>query len=230
MSPLIWVHGWYMHAQVWQPLLAHFPTHRHVCLTLPGHDGQPNVEGGLDAWGQALAEGQDQGVWIGWSLGGLMALWMAQHYPERVEKVVLMAATPKFTATLDWPCGVQQTVFEAFSDALQEDTVSTLKRFMALQMLGAAQAKWVEQKTVNVKALMTGLDILKTTDLRSALSALSCPLQLVLGEKDTLISAQTAQAVRALYPKTHITVIAGAGHAPFLSHPQRVYEKMAQFV
>ena len=238
MSTLIWVHGWAMNAQVWQPMLDQFSTHRHVCLELPGHGIQPNVDGGLDAWGHALSACQDSGVWIGWSLGGLMTLWIAQHYPERVKKLVMIAATPKFTAESDWPSGVQKSIFEDFSIALESDTLGSLKRFMALQMLGVAHAKPVVQqlqqqvdlRPPDVNALITGLELLKTADLRPALSALQCPLQIVLGENDPLVSTASAQAIRELCPKVHVTVIAGAAHVPFLSHPQRVYEKMAQFI
>lgn len=238
MSPLVWVHGWAMNAAVWQPMLAYFPHHLQQCLTLPGHGAQALVEGHLEAWGEALAATQARGVWVGWSLGGLMVLWMAQHYPERVEKIVLIAATPKFTAAEDWPCGVRPRLFEGFSEALETDTVGTLKRFMGLQMLHVRSAKsvvqnlqhQVEQSPPKVPALITGLALLKNTDLRATLSALSCPLQLILGARDTLVSVQTAAAVRAVCPNVQIEVIAGAGHVPFLSHPQQVYEKMAAFI
>ena len=240
---LVMIHGWSMHSGVWHVLVdrlsAHFTLH---LIDLPGH--------GLSDWrsgdfeletmlGWMAAELPEQACFLGWSLGGLISLAFTERYPERVEKLVLLAATPCFTQRDNWLNAMLPTVFQNFEKQLKQDQPETLKQFLLLQARGSSQSKQTikalagmvaEVGEVNSEALVTGLSLLMHLDMRAALSAVTCPSLLLLGERDTLIPAAMAEDARALNVTFATQVITGAGHAPFISHVDECEQAIINFV
>ncbi|MEE4110609.1 MAG: alpha/beta fold hydrolase [Halieaceae bacterium] len=78
---LVLIHGWGMNNAVWETLPASISDRYHLHpIELPGHGDSPETpEGGdLQAWADAvLAQAPEQAIWLGWSLGALVALQAA---------------------------------------------------------------------------------------------------------------------------------------------------------
>ena len=240
---LVLVHGWSMHSGVWSPLLELFS--EHFCchlVDLPGHGQSDWHEGDfeLSTLLAKLAEAlPEKAIWLGWSLGGMVALAMAQRYPEKVKKLILLAANPCFVQKEDWPCAMPQEVFETFSASLADDQQQTLQRFIMLQAKGANQPRQVikqlseqlaQQHEPKPEALQAGLKCLAEWDLRDALATVNCPTQMILAENDHLIPVSLAEYVQKLQPKLRIDVMPGLGHAPFISQPQQCQLVIEQFI
>lgn len=229
---LVILHGWSMHSGVWQPLAEilaeQFTLH---LVDLPGH--------GKSAWHSDalqidnLLQQLEQRVpatahWMGWSLGGQLALAFASRYPGRVSKLILIAANPKFVTAEDWPDAMDEAVFTVFAGQLSTSQRETLKRFVMLQARGAEGSRETIQllaeqtadQVAHPEALQAGLNLLETLDLRSALSQLEQPVQCIMGERDQLVPISLAESLPTLKPHVVIDRIAGAGHAPFISQPQ----------
>ena len=51
-----------------------------------------------------------------------------------------------------------------------------------------------------------------------------------LGERDTLVPAALADVLAPRLPAAEFALMAGAGHAPFLSHPEAFLEILQQFL
>ena len=138
---LVMVHGWGMNRQVWEPvasaLAAHFRLH---LLDLPGHgasDWDAAQPYSLDALVEALlSEAPSRANWLGWSLGGLVATQMAWRHPERVSRLIQVASSPCFVARDGWP-GIQPEVLAGFHRQLEQNSVRTLERFLAIQAMGS---------------------------------------------------------------------------------------------
>lgn len=240
---LVLLHGWSMHSGVWQ-LLADGLAERFTLhlVDLPGH-GRSDWQNGqfkLDSLLTELASHTpEKAVWLGWSLGGLICLAMQQRYPQHVKKMILMAATPKFVSSDEWDCAMSAEVFESFAANLDLDQKQTLQRFLMLQAKGAVQSRetirelseqLASQHTPEPEALRQGLALLLTTDMREALALASCPLQLILGDRDTLIPASMPEQALKLNPGLQVNIIDGAGHAPFIAQPQRCQQLIEQFI
>lgn len=240
---LVLVHGWSMHSGVWSPLLKllseHFRCH---LVDLPGHGQSDWHEGDfeLSTLLANLAEVlPEKAIWLGWSLGGMVALAMAQRYPEKVKKLIMLASNPRFVQTDDWPCAMPPEVFETFSASLVENQQQTLQRFIMLQAKGANQPRQVikqlseqlaQQHEPEPEALKAGLKCLAEWDLRDALASVNCPTQMILAENDHLIPVSLAEYVQKLQPKLRIDVMPGLGHAPFISQPQQCQLVIEQFI
>ncbi|ADE13946.1 bioH protein [Nitrosococcus halophilus Nc 4] len=240
---LVLLHGWGFHSGVWFPLAERLAAHFRVTLVdLPGHGrSDPLPQGGqLVAVAEAVKKvAPPQAIWMGWSLGGLVALQVAINYPLQVKKLVLAASTPRFVTAPDWPWAVAPEVLTAFGEALQADLTATLKRFVWLQTRGAEQAKAVAQALLTQltpahhsgrEGLVAGLALLKNSDLRVNLATVSCPTLMVLGQRDTLVPAKVGDWLSAQLPQAQVGIIPGAGHVPFLSHQQAFGDILQPFL
>jgi len=240
---LVLLHGWGMNAAVWEGLpTALTEGRRQWWIELPGHGAGPfrPHHDSRAAWADAcLASAPERAVWIGWSLGGLIALEAVLKAPGRIQALVLLTATPRFVRAPDWPAAMDAGVLAQFHNSLSADPTGTLDRFLALQVMGSEAAR----NTLRIlrrelarrppplpAALALGLDLLRDTDLRGRIGALACPTLWLFGQRDTLVPAATSEGIARLLPQARRRVIAGAAHAPFLSHPEETGGAIADFL
>lgn len=240
---LVMLHGWSMHSGVWQTLAKALSTQYKVHLVdLPGH-GHSQWQTGDFEWSvllPALAEAlPSQAIYVGWSLGGLISLAMAQRYPEQVSQLVLIAVNPCFTQRDDWPHAMDPAVFKNFSEQLEFDQAKTLQQFLLLQAQGSRTRKetvvtlakeMAEVGPADHAALVAGLDLLVRSDMRGALADIDCPVSAILGERDTLVPSEVVEDLATINPKLKSTVIPGAGHAPFIAEPEVCQQAIIEFV
>jgi pimeloyl-[acyl-carrier protein] methyl ester esterase len=240
---LVLLHGWGVHSGIWRPLKELLAAYFHVTLVdLPGHGWSAPLPQGerLDVVAEAVAAvAPPHAFWLGWSLGGLVALQVAISHPARVDKLVLVASTPRFTAASDWPNAIATEILAGFSEALQEDFAGTLKRFVLLQTRGAERAKEVARTLFTLmppfycsggEGLGAGLILLRDSDLRVNLSAVCCPTLMIMGQHDTLVPARVGDWMSTHLRQGRACTIAGAGHAPFLSHHQAFWDILRNFL
>jgi len=242
-SGLVLVHGWGMNAVVWEGLPTALTEGRRLWrIELPGHGASPFEprHDSCAAWADAcLASAPERAVWIGWSLGGLIALEAALKAPERISALILLTAMPRFVYVPDWPAAMDTHVLARFHAELLADPAGTLQRFLALQVKGSEAARDIlrtlrrelAQRPAPVPAaLAVGLDLLRDTDLRDRIGALACPTLWLFGQRDTLVPAAASENIARLLPQARRRVIAGAAHAPFLSHPEATGEAIVRFL
>lgn len=224
---LVLLHGWGLHSGVWSLLIDRLAD-RFTChlVDLPGHGDSP-FEGrcDLDAWVDAVFEvAPPRANWLGWSLGGLVAQRAALRDPDRIAALVLTAASPRFVAAPDWPHAVAVESLAQFVDDYEKDFERIMNRFLTMQVNGscarsttlqALREAFARKPNPSADGLRVGFEILKTADFRRELGAFPVPLYFLLGEYDMLVPSKVAADLGA----APVRVIEGAGHAPFISHP-----------
>lgn len=230
---LILLHGWGMPAGIFEPLLSPLGQRCDPYLpALPGYPGSP-WPGGLEFEDQIdlMARELPAGALLGWSLGGLYALALARREPRKFSALTLVACNPCFVIRDDWPPAIAAEVLDEFARELGRDWRRTLRRFIALQLHGeVSQRELARELWRGVEAagrpdlavLETGLDLLKNHDARPALASLGQPACLLLGERDRLVPNALEGQIAEVAPGIRVESIAGAGHAPFLSHPRAI--------
>jgi pimeloyl-[acyl-carrier protein] methyl ester esterase len=231
---LVLLHGWAMHSGVFatlaERLARHFTLHL-VDLPGHGHSAHSPVPLEMDAVADNLARRLPRAAWLGWSLGGLFALHIAQRHPERVRALVLVCAPPRFMRAPDWPQGMEAAVFRDFAGGLSRDYRATIDRFLVLEAQGSRNAR--EELALlraqvfsagepRPEALGEGLALLRNTDLREALPRLAMPSLWLAGRRDRLVRAQALELAAQATPQSIYQCIDGAGHAPFLSHADEI--------
>jgi pimeloyl-[acyl-carrier protein] methyl ester esterase len=176
---------------------------------------------------------------VGWSLGGMVALEIARQHPEHVVALVLVATTPKFAAGDGWEHGVKHDVLDTFARGLAHDYRRTVQSFLTLQTRGDERSlETLRQLRKRLSAhgepdphgLAAGLDILRRSDLRDALSRITVPALVVAGEYDRLTPAAAGRELAASLPAARFCLVERSGHAPFLSHPDTVANEVRDFL
>ncbi|MDC9612720.1 pimeloyl-ACP methyl ester esterase BioH [Xenorhabdus khoisanae] len=237
---LVMLHGWGLNAEVWRSvemcLAPHFRLH---LVDLPGYGrSQPYPAMSLaDMADTVWQQAPENALWLGWSLGGLVASRIALDHPEQVAGLVTVASSPKFSTDGDWP-GIKPTVLSAFEHQLSADFQKTVERFLALQTLGTDSARQdarvlksvvLNQPMPTVDVLNAGLEILRTDDLRAELSQLQLPFLRIYGYLDGLVPRKIAAQLDREWPNTHSVIMRNAAHAPFISHPDEFVEVLMDF-
>jgi pimeloyl-[acyl-carrier protein] methyl ester esterase len=164
---------------------------------------------------------------------------MAISHPAQVNKLVLVASTPRFTVASDWPNAIAPEILTDFSVALQKDFAGTLRRFVLLQTHGAERAKEVARALLaqmnpfccsDGEGLSAGLVLLRDSDVRVSLSAVCCPTLVIMGQYDALVPARVGNWMSTHLQQAQTCTIAGAGHVPFLSHHQVFWNILRNFL
>jgi pimeloyl-[acyl-carrier protein] methyl ester esterase len=224
-----------MHGGLFTPILpALAKRHRVSVIDLPGHGhSAPVMPYTLDAIVAAIAaqfdETDDPVTILGWSFGGAIAMRWALLHPQQVARLLLVCATPRFTATDDWPHAMAPATLAKFGDELMVAYRLTLQRFLSLQVQGsdegratlaALRGQLFARGEPSRTTLTAALDVLAKTDLRDDARSITAPTLIVTGERDALVPKSAgAWLARTIPGATHVD-IAGAAHAPFLSHPR----------
>ncbi len=229
---LVLLHGWGLHSLVWDAVMpALLEQFQVTVIDLPGLGRSP-VPGGdytLDYLVEhVLAVAPEKAVWIGWSLGGMVAMRIAAQFPARVTALVTVASTPQFVADARWPCALKPELLQGFHKLLDEDWEGTLIRFLALQCKDSDSMRDDVRTLKDIlffhglpaqKALRSGLEILRDARLLDEVPRIQCPTLHMLGENDNLVPVVVAGAISTLQPTAQTAIIRGASHVPFLSAP-----------
>ncbi len=239
---LVLIHGWGMSGAIWQPLVKKLSKHFTLHLVdLPGMGlSRPTEPYHLHILADKISEMLPANADIvGWSLGGLVAMRIALDKPDLVRRLVLVSSTPCFVNKQDWDAGISPTVFSNFADNVDTDYHNTMTQFLTLQCMGAKDArstvkllrkKFTERPVPTSQTLRRALNILLDTDLRGEVAELRKPTLLVHGDRDTLAPVQAAHWMMQHLPIGFLRVLAGASHAPFLSHQDHFIDALVQFL
>ena len=238
---LVMIHGWAMHSAIFAPLVerleGEFTLH---LVDLPGHgrsrdDHRPLH---LPALADALVEQLPAALWLGWSLGGLVALQVAQRHPYRLRGLAMICASPRFVNAADWPDGMAPAVFSGFARELERDYRGTLDRFLALEAQGSdrmrEELRLLRDQVYaygepDSRVLCEGLQLLEDSDLREALPTLAMPSLWLAGRRDRLVSPLAMRAAATQAPNAAYVEISSGGHAPFLTHADEVVSALRQW-
>jgi pimeloyl-[acyl-carrier protein] methyl ester esterase len=228
---LVLLHGMSSHSGVWRETVRALSARWRVsCIDLPGHGLSPASMPltALDELSDALtAAAPGPAVWVGWSLGGLAALKVALRHPERVQRLVMVASTPRFACAPDWPHGITDEIFYAIGFNDGDGFMNSLRQFISFQvaesenlsrtlrkLLGLAQ-----QHPPHPATFRSAVEITRAVDLRPVLGKTLCPVRFIMGERDKFVPCRQGEDAAKLLSDAGCVVLPGAGHAPMLSHP-----------
>lgn len=238
---LVLLHGWGMNAGAWSAVQGSLAqSFRLHAVDLPGFGGSPYHGEEMDpVLKTLLSRLPARFALVGWSWGGQLALRLAELAPQRLEKLVLIATPPCFVQRPDWPHAVAGEVFAQFATGLEQDATAALRRFIALQAQGEAQARQVVRQlraaveahgAPHLAALRAGLADLLQRDMRPAVQHCQAPALVLQGSDDALVTVAAAQWLAVNLPAAQLQLFAACGHAPFASRPEAFIQAVTEFL
>ena len=246
-SPVVFVHSWALHSDMWQYQTVEFAEHGLRCITYDrrghGRSDQPNHGYDVDTLADDLAVVMDSldvsnATLIGHSMGcGEIVRYLARHSAKRVARIVLLAPmTPYLKQTVDNPDAIPEQAFEALRSEWRNDFAKwiadntppffTKDTSPAMQQWGASM-----MQPMSLPIAIACNRSMVDTDFRADLRNITTPSLLIHGDADqsaplALTGAKSAQ----LMPNCTFKIYAGAPHGLFVTHKQRVNADILQFI
>ena len=239
---VVLLHGYSASVEWWDRVAPALVGQRVIAIDLVGHGGSEaprdaanyGIDGQAEAVRQALdALGVRRTVLVGHSMGGLVAIAVAEQDPERVERVVI-SDTPASEDLVETPAlaGLACTpvIGPAVDrlrpvDAVTDSSLQT--GFAAEYPVPPLAHRSLEQLT------HAGVCRLRRSERRAAaadrLAGLGKPVLVVWGERDVL-TPTAANVERYRNAGLTPTIIPGAGHSPMVEAPGEFVDAITEFI
>ena len=238
MKNLVLWHGWGISNISWQSLTPHLESVAHVhTQALPGYDGMPAPQPyAAEALIETLLADLPSPITLcGWSMGSMLAMLAAHRHPEKIERLILVGATPCFLQRDGWPYGMAPHMLQMFTKAVRHDCLSLLKHFIALFNQNDTNSRNIIRMLAMTdlpphQVLEDGLALLRDLDLRTIAPEIRQPTLLLHGAHDPLMPLPSAQWLESKMPDAQLEIFPHAAHAPFLSDPVRCAALMRKFI
>jgi pimeloyl-ACP methyl ester carboxylesterase len=241
--PVVLIHGYTDNARDWVPLIPYLSKKfRLIVVDIRGHgrsdkpeccyariDFAYDIKLLLDALHIARADV------VGHSLGSMITQVLAEQWPERVRKVVLISSTagpragsPPKKPTFDYAAEIRKLKEpidpdSPFMVAWWDSPKPVNPEFIRRQRRDAANIPLAVWLAVLDQGANFG-------DLQRNLPKLQAPALLIWGSDDPIMDEEGRQTLREGLPSATIKVFDGLGHNPFWEDPQAVADVINKFL
>jgi 2-succinyl-6-hydroxy-2,4-cyclohexadiene-1-carboxylate synthase len=226
LQRLVLVHGFTQNRHCWSPvdhlLAGSFDV---VTVDAPGHGDAGQLAMDLPTAGERYGRDHGPAVWVGYSMGGRLALHVALARPEAVTALVLVGASPGIADATERQ--TRRWADDALADRIETMGVDRFIDQWLSQPLFAnldASNDQRAQRTMNsASGLASSLRLAGTgaqEPLWDRLGAITCPVLLVTGGADAKFTA-LAHTMAPLFGGTcDVVEVPGAGHSVHLEQPE----------
>jgi 3-oxoadipate enol-lactonase len=150
----------------------------------------------------------------GLSLGGVVGMWLALEQPERIERLVLCATSPRFATPGYWEERaklVAQGGLDAVADV-------TLERWFTPRFTDVRRYREMLLST-SPKAYIQGCTALRDWDVRGRLYPITAPTLAIAADDDPSTPPADLEAIAGEIPGARLELIHGARHLPNVERP-----------
>lgn len=233
--PLVLVHGVATSHTVWRHVVPELAKRRQVVTPdMPGFGASPPTGRGfvLEDVADALAgELAHLGRFdlLGNSLGGAVAVVLAERRPELVRRLILAAPAGMAPRRRPVPAvaGRVIPVLVAARRGLGPPLAgrALVRRLLLANIVvdpvgtSADEARALMRASRGSTRIGAAITAVVAADLRPRLARLEVPVGFLWGDRDPLIPFASLPGLRALVPDARVEVIAGAGHVPQIDRP-----------
>ncbi|HWJ96315.1 MAG TPA: alpha/beta hydrolase, partial [Telluria sp.] len=240
-------------AWAWQEAVREFSRERAVyVVTLAGFDGRPPVQGNpIDGARTALRQliasrKLDKPILIGHSLGGTLALAVAEDAPGLVGGVVSVDGLPVFPGNEDTPpllreqsaMQIRQQVAQASPRAFAAQQQNYMRTIGVLDMSRADALAELSARSDPASVAQYIADVM-ALDLRPGLSRIGAPVLVIAPyfEPDDVQANMSIDAKAAYYrslmdgaPKVEVVAIAPSRHFVMIDQPRKLLDAIRRFI
>lgn len=187
-------------------------------------DGVVALRGALQSTLDRLA--LDRYAVCGNSLGGLVALDLACHIPDRVAAVVI-GGTPGLEEGRNLEAGAPRTVTRDYLGRLASRLFHDRTR-VTPDMLD--RTYHVLSERGHVRNVVRGLRAARAYDVRGALERVRCPALFVWGEHDRVTPPDAWRAAAAHMSRCEFRTVPDTGHSPMIERPEEFNRILLPFL
>jgi len=223
------IHGAGGNHLIWPALLRRIPHATAYLPDLPGHgrsgrEGRSAIEGYADVMREFLtALSVPQAAFVGHSMGGAIALWLAVHHPGICQRLVLLNTAARFT--------VPAPILAALREDPRGAVDLICQQVLAPHALPAL-ADLTRQTLLDLppKVLQDDFLACQAFDLVDRLPDIRVPTLAIGGDADLMTPPDNSRLLAELIPAARLIMLKDAGHAAPATHPQTVRDAMVSFL
>ena len=234
---LLFVHGIMMDHSVWAHQVAGFKdTHRVVCVDLRGFGASTTTspETSFEDHRDDLLEivdtlGLRDVTLVGWSMGGAIAQIMAARDESKIKRYVLVDTTPQLIASEEFPHALPGEAAQQLGGLLADDFAQGCAAFCGMvapeDETVAKQLTEIASST-DVSVAMTAFGTSGGRSQLEQLAQINTPTTIICGRNDAICLPAASDVMAGAIPgcTTGVKWIEDAGHAPFLTRPDKFNE------
>ncbi len=257
--PVVLLHGWTLSPWAWGALMPTRlrAQRRWYALSLPGHLPEANgqalaaltTERLAEALAQALEDlvGDEPVHLVGHSMGGFWGLCLAVHQPERLSRLVLLSSFADGGQVSLLQTTRRLAAYEVGRWLFRSGyrwVVARPGRFRRLlARLSGRPGVWEEAagqvffdsvypdaKRYRPEALLQLARDVAHLDLTGHMTAVPCPVLVVTGAKDPVVSVTHAREMAERLSQAYLHVLTDVGHFPMVEVPETVFALMEKFL
>ncbi|WP_156024613.1 alpha/beta fold hydrolase [Smaragdicoccus niigatensis] len=252
---IVFVHGWQMSWHSWAfqiPIFAQ--THRTIALDLPGfgNSGPPVPPVTIPHYAELVLQvcdrlGIESAVFVGNSMGGLIATEIALIAPQRVRGLGLVTAIGMSRRIVFPTMLIRHPIGAAVSRALFDPTLhpcwTRVQRLgvkalsqLSMRMVFADPSRVPDQLLTQIQqglgapGAYVGVQACVRHENRQLMKRISCPTLVVWGADDRLQPVRNAHRYARSLPNSQLVVYPDTGHCPQIERPHRFNVDLADFV
>ncbi|WP_343126517.1 alpha/beta fold hydrolase [Buchnera aphidicola] len=228
--PIILLHGWGLDSNIWKNFLFLFSSQYTIyIIDFPGYGKNFFLKNmSFKEISKFLLKIIPKKViWIGWSLGGLLATYMSYYFPKRTYGTILITSSPYFLKTKKWP-GISKKILKNLKKKMIFSYENFLKEFYFSQMY-IYEKKKNKNQYINLKKFLKhqpssytinyGYQWLIKIDNRKKILNLKTPIFRIYGELDLLVPYKIENYLQKYIINGQSYIIPHSAHIPFISHP-----------
>ncbi|MCW2629423.1 alpha/beta hydrolase [Mycobacterium sp.] len=250
-NPVVWLHGLPLDSRSWSAQRAHFdPLARNIFVDLRGYGGSSKLPPNRTDITQLYADdlgtllthlGLREVAVIGFASAGHVALRFAAQHPQRLAKLAVINASPRFRRGDDWPWGfddatINQLVRTARDGGIEAITDLLLDPATVFRDVGEDQAHRLKQwfaemsRSAGTDTLMGFVEGISRDDDRHLLRSIATSTLVVSSAIGREVPSDVGLYLRERIGKSCLVEIAGADHFVFATRPLLLNMLLAQFL
>ena len=223
---------------VWRELVGALKERfRCVVFDASGHGGTPprNHPPQIDAMAADIDEFMDNiGVArahiVGASVGGMSAQVLAYAYPHRVDRLILMATTPKMPEPKMWV----DRAAEVRRIGLSSVCEAAMKRWFTPAFAASNPGRVEETRQcflqTDIESYAIACEAIANMDLTRAIDAISAPTLVMAAAADPSTPPATAEMLRRSVPGATSIIVPDAAHLMMIERPGQVAKWITAFL
>jgi N-formylmaleamate deformylase len=223
---------------VWRPTVAALPGYRYHLVQVSGLGGAPargNARGEIvaplaDEIARYIrANHLERPAIVGHSMGGTLALMLAERHPTDVGMVMVVDMLPQPAELL----GASSSGIRGVADALSNLSGTPLGRTLIDSAIRAFGNDSIDNLKSDPDVVARAAHELALTDLTPGLAHLAVPLTVLYAAPDPSLGPAADGVYRDAYagdPSAHLVRIDGSGHMIMADQPRRFAEELKKFL
>jgi len=169
------------------------------------------------------AAGTERAILVGVSEGGPMCMHFAYSHPDRVQGLVLLGTTARFTQSDDFPIGTPQRALEQLSKLWGTGTLRDLFfPSISREQIDDSTYKAMEQLIGSRAAIQQIVEMMIETDVRSLLPDIRVPTLVIHFAGDLAVPIRLGRFVAENLPNAEFMEVNGVDHGDLSQSPEAI--------